>query len=49
MSPKELRERFRRSCASVLSPQRQERVLAMVDGLENVDDVKELPSLLVAG
>ena len=49
MSPEELRDRFNRSCASVLPPQRQERVHAMVDGLENVDDVKELPSLLVAG
>jgi 2-methylcitrate dehydratase PrpD len=49
MSPEELRERFRNSCASVLSPQRQEQVLAMVDKMEDVDDVKELPSLLVAG
>ncbi len=48
-TPEEMRDRFRRSCASVLSPERQEQVLAMVDGLDNVDDVKELPSLLVAG
>jgi hypothetical protein len=49
MTPEELRERFRRSCASVLSPQRQGQVLAMVDGLESLADVKELPSLLVSG